>query len=67
MAAAPGRENEFKRQYANTSNYGGYGRSHNQYNFTDYTPPTISRLFAQLESGAKVRLEYNTFGKDNGK
>lgn len=67
MAPAPGRENEFKRQYANTSNYGGYGRSHNQYNFTDYTPPTISRLFAQLESGAKVRLEYNTFGKDNGK
>lgn len=64
MAAAPGHENEFKRRYAN--NY-GYGSRSNQYNFTDYIAPTISRLYAQLESGAKVRLEYNTFGKDNGK
>lgn len=63
MAAPLQREAEFKQKYAN-SRYGDY---RNRYNFCDYTPPTISRLYAELESGAKVRIEHNTFRKDNGK
>lgn len=63
LAAPPERLLEFKKQYSNSYSY----RNNNGYNFCDYTPPTISRLFAELESGAKVRIEYNTFGKDNDK
>lgn len=43
------------------------GSWYTAYKTTDYVAPTNLHLFAELESGAKYKMDHNTLRKDNGK
>lgn len=61
LATFPGNEISFRSRFNNTH------RSSYRYNFTEYTEPTTQRLFAKLENGTTIKLDYCTFQKDNGR
>lgn len=56
-AIAPGMEADYRSRQ--THHYSYYGQDREI--LFDWVEPTNNRLFAELESGAKFRIEYNTF------
>lgn len=62
IAYAPGTE---KRQYTHgRPYYGSYYGQQERETVVDWVEPTTNRLWVELESGAKFKIDYNTLRKD---